>query len=104
MTGLIHRSSQGKARQGTAGRGKARQGKEPSAAPTGRRGIERKTMIWITCIIAFCVGHWRGWGAGYETGRRRGYVQGAEDQEYADCRIQEEWQAIMQNVPDGRWN
>jgi hypothetical protein len=61
-------------------------------------------MIWITCIIAFYVGHWRGWGAGYETGRQRGHVQGAEDQEYRQCRQDEEWTAIRRRVTNAELN
>ena len=59
-------------------------------------------MIWITCIIAaYMTGHWIGWGRGYESGRRTGYVQGATDQEYAACRDQEDLDAIRRRA--ARW-
>jgi hypothetical protein len=62
------------------------------------------TALLAAAFIAFTAGHWRGWGAGYETGRRRGYMQGAEDQEYADCRDAEDMQAIMRRVTEAELN
>ena len=50
--------------------------------------------------ISYLLGHWIGWGRGYEAGRCTGYLHGREDQEYEYCRDQEDLAALMRRVQD----
>ena len=62
------------------------------------------TALLAAAVVAFTAGHWIGYGRGHEAGRRAGYRQGREDQEYLDCRRQQDWQRIVERVTEAELN